>query len=47
MLVPGIIYTTESILQNIKQDGTLKQVENVASLHTLSEEMPDAYKDIS
>ena len=32
MLVPGIIYTSESMLQNIKQDGILKQVENVASL---------------
>jgi len=32
MLVPGVIYASEKLIENIKQDKTLEQVKNVAQL---------------
>ena len=32
MLVPGMIYASEKLIENIKQDKTLEQVKNVACL---------------
>ncbi len=47
MNVPGIIYASEKLLEKIKQDKTLEQVRNVASLKGIlkaSYAMPDAHQ---
>ena len=47
MRVPGIIYASEKLIENIKKDMTLKQVANVACLKGIqraSYAMPDAHQ---
>ena len=47
MLVPGIIYSSESLLENIKKDKTLEQVKNVACLPGIikaSIALPDSHQ---
>ena len=47
MLVPGIIYASEKLMDNIKKDKTLEQVKNVAQLPGIvgnSIAMPDAHQ---
>ena len=47
MKVPGIVYASEKLLENLKQDQTLEQVKNVACLKGIqraSYAMPDAHQ---
>jgi len=47
MLVPGIVYASEALIKNIKQDKTLEQVKNVAQLPGILKAsfcMPDAHQ---
>ena len=47
MLVPGIVFASDSLFEKIKQDKTLEQVKNVAQLPGIVEKsiaMPDAHQ---
>ncbi len=47
MKVPAIIYASEKLMQKIKEDRTLKQAENVATLKGIQRAsyiMPDAHE---
>ncbi|GIU68661.1 MAG: RNA-splicing ligase RtcB [Candidatus Pacearchaeota archaeon] len=47
MLVPGIVFASENLIEKIKQDKTLEQVKNVAMLQGIikaSIAMPDAHQ---
>src|SRR3989344_8228971 len=47
MKVPAIIYASEKLMQKIKEDRTLKQAENVATLKGIQKAsyvMPDAHE---
>ena len=49
MLVPGRIFASESLIKDIKNDKTLEQVKNVASLKGIikySFAMPDAHQGL-
>jgi len=47
MLVPGLVFASESLFDKIKKDKTLEQVKNVAQLPGIVEmsiAMPDAHQ---
>lgn len=47
MLVPGVIYASDTLMEKIKEDKTLEQVKNVACLPGIVEKsiaMPDAHQ---
>jgi tRNA-splicing ligase RtcB len=47
MIVPGIVFASDSLIEKIKQDKTLEQVKNVAMLPGIIEKsiaMPDAHQ---